>query len=481
MKKVWITTALFFIVISVSWYLVIQLGQQHIAPNEMAQKISSPIQPSMSHKQYWSMNGKNIMLLGGSVEDNLFQYQNIVEHLDSVKSVGGNYVRNTMSSRDEGNVWAFAKNEEERYDLRKWNDEYWGRFERFLKACSERDIIVQIELWATFDFYRENWDVNPFNPKNNVNYSVERVQIPTEVNSHPILTENNFFWSVPTQESNLGLLEFQQKFIDKVLSHSLKYDNILYCMDNETSVTSEWGKFWSLYIKKIAKEQNKKIYTTEMWDPWNLDHVAHRETFDHPEIYDFVDISQNNHKTGDAHWNNGLAQIGRLKKSNMLRPLNNVKVYGNDGGRHKTTQNAIESFMRNVLFGAASTRFHRPPSGQGLNDIAQNVIKGARSYIDQSDFYNALPSNHLLSEREDNEAFCRAIEGVEYAIYFPDGGQVELQTTIDVGEISIKWLDILSAQWTEPTTLPVQNSSATIVAPDKKNYLAFLKYDFSNE
>ncbi len=478
MKKVWITTALFFIVISVAWYFTIQIGQKHITPNKTSEKISSPIQPSASHKQYWSMNSDNIMLLGGSVEDNLFQHQNIVAHLDLVKSVGGNYVRNTMSSRDEGDVWAFAKNDDGLYNLNNWNEEYWARFDNFLEACSERDIIVQIELWATFDFYRENWDVNPFNPKNNVNYTVERVQIPTEVNSHPTLTENNFFWSIPTQESNLRLLEFQQKFIDKLLSYSLKFDNILYCMDNETSVTSEWGKFWSLYIKKVAKEQSKKIYTTEMWDPWDLDHAAHRETFDHPEIYDFVDISQNNHKTNDAHWDNGLAQIERLKKNNMLRPLNNVKVYGNDGGRHKTTQNAIESFMRNVLFGAASSRFHRPPSGQGLNDIAQHVIRGTRSYIDQSDFFNAHPSNHLLSAREENEAFCRAIEGEEYAIYFPSGGQVQLKTTIENGDIFIKWLDILSSEWTEPTSLSIQNSLTTITTPDQKNYLAFLKFNF---
>lgn len=252
-------------------------------------------------------------------------------------------------------------------------------------------------------------------------------------------------------------------------------------MDNETSVTSEWGKFWSLYIKKIAQEQNKKIYTTEMWDPWSLDHVAHRETFDHPEIYDFVDISQNNHQTGDAHWNNGLAQINRLKKNNMLRPLNNVKVYGNDGGRHKTTQDAIESFMRNVLFGAASSRFHRPTSGQGLNDIAQHVIKSARSYIDQSNFFTAQPSNHLLSEREENEAFCRAIEGEEYAIYFPDGGHVQLKTKIEVGELSIKWLDILSSEWTETTFISIQNSKVAIRAPGQKNYLALLKHTFSKD
>ena len=475
MKKVWITTTLFFTIIFIAWYLVIQFGQEHISPAKNLGKTVFPIKPSATHIQYWSLNGENIMLLGGSIEDNLFQYKNIEAHLELLKSVGGNYVRNTMSSRDEGDVWAFAKNEEGLYNLNNWNDEYWSRFEIFLKACSEREIIIQIELWATFDFYRDNWGVNPFNPKNNVNYNVERVHLPIEVNSHPIMTENNFFWSVPSQESNLRLLEYQQKFIDKLLSYSLKYDNILYCMDNETSVTSEWGKFWSLYIKKVAKEHSKQIFTTEMWDPWSLDHAAHRETSDHPEIYDFVDISQNNHNVGDTHWNNGLKQIERLKTNSMLRPVNNVKVYGNDGGRHKTTQNAIESFVQNVLFGAASTRFHRPTSGQGLNNIAQHVIKSMRSYIDQANFFNGVPSNQLLSEREENEAFCRAIEGSEYAIYFPNGGEVKLNTAIKKGEISIKWLDILKSEWTETTLLSIRNSNATITAPNQKNWLAYLK------
>ena len=482
MKKVWITTALFFLLIFLAWYMVIKLGKDHITRNQQVEQQITPITPSDSHPQYWSKNGQNLMLLGGSMEDNLFQVQGVETHLDLLKSVGGNYVRNTMSSRDSGNVWAFGKNEDGLFDLRTWNEVYWSRFEQFLKACSEREIIVQIELWATFDFYRENWTVNPFNPKNNVNYTAERVQMPTEVNSHPTWTENNFFWTIPSQENNLRVLEFQQRFIDKLLSISLQFDNILYCMDNETSVTSEWGKFWSLYIKKVATEHGTRIYTTEMWDPWNLDHLAHRETFDHPEIYDFVDISQNNHNSKDTHWSNGLRQIKRLKSmptgqtnTKNLRPLNNVKVYGNDGGRHQTTQNAIESFVRNVLFGAASTRFHRPTSGQGLNKIAQHVIKSMRMYVDKADFFNAQPSNHLLSDREENEAFCRAIEGKAYAIYFPQGGEVTLKTPVEDGHISIKWLNILESTWSDPITETLNNYTATIKTTGNKNMLAYIE------
>ncbi len=246
-------------------------------------------------------------------------------------------------------------------------------------------------------------------------------------------------------------------------------------MDNETSVTAEWGKFWSLYIKKCALEEGQQIYTTEMWDPWNLDHVVHRETLDHPEIYDFADISQNNHNSGDAHWENGLKQIKRLEQNGMLRPLNNVKVYGNDGGRHQTTQNSIESFVKNVLFGAASTRFHRPTSGQGLNETAQSVIKSMRSYFEKSDFFSGVPANELLLDRQENEAYCRAIAGSEYAIYFPKEGEVKLDINKNLKDISVEWLDIMHSEWKSVPSTNDKDDKLLIKSPGGTNWLALIK------
>ena len=52
---------------------------------------------------YWSHDGKPVLLLGGSGDDNLFQWagaefgDKLSEHLDLLVSFGGNYVRNTMS------------------------------------------------------------------------------------------------------------------------------------------------------------------------------------------------------------------------------------------------------------------------------------------------------------------------------------------------------------------------------------------------
>ena len=108
----------------------------------------------------------------------------------------------------------------------------------------------------------------------------------------------------------------------------------------------------------------------------------HNNTFDHTDIYSFVDVSQNNHQKGQPHWDN--AQKQRARIAEKVRPLNNVKIYGADGGRFGNDRDAIERFCRNVFGGMASARFHRPDSGLGLNRKAQAVIKSMRMLTDAS-------------------------------------------------------------------------------------------------
>jgi hypothetical protein len=430
------------------------------------------------HPQYWQQAGHTVLLLGGSKEDNLFQISGLEEHLEELTTSGGNYVRCTMSSRDEGNVWPFRFDEEKgAYDLGYWDGDYWERFERLLDETSRRGIFVQVEIWATFDFYRDNWDVNPFNPKNNVNYTAERTKLPTEVPTHPIYCDNRFFWSVPDHDNNMPVLEVQQRFVDKLLSHTLRRGNVLYCMDNETSVTAAWGRFWATYIKKKAVEAGVTVATTEMWDPWDLDHISHRESFDHPETYSFVDISQNNHQRGQAHWDNGLRQIERLKRAGNLRPVTNVKTYGADGGRHGgDTNEAIAKFIRSALFGSAAVRFHRPPSGIGLSAMAQAVIRGVRDLSDRMAWFDAAPRNDLLGDREKNEAYCRARPGHEYAVYFPNGGSVTLDVGTLPGDASLVWLGVLDMQWREPEPIGGRGT-LTLKTPGPGHWIALVSID----
>ena len=72
----------------------------------------------------------------------------------------------------------------------------------------------------------------------------------------------------------------------------------------QTNESPEWGRYWARYIRASADQIGLGAECTEMWDDWNLLAGRHLATFDHPETYSFVDLSQNNHQPSDHHWAN---------------------------------------------------------------------------------------------------------------------------------------------------------------------------------
>ncbi len=436
------------------------------------------IQPYANNRFYWQYKGAPTLLLGGSVKDCLYQVPNLQEELDRIADAGGNYVRCTMACRNLENqpytVWPFLKNDDGLYDMNQWNPEWLDRFAKFLKMTAERDIIVQIEVWATFDYYRNIWaEQNPFNPANNCNYSATESKLPEIVDSHPIHHENPFFWSVPNEHNNEIVLGWQRKFVDKMLEMSLDYGHVLYCMDNETSVTPEWGWYWSQYIQAAAKAKGVSVETTEMWDKHELAHAQHANTFDHPEIYSFVDISQNNHQQHHAHWANAQAYREKIIASGNIRPINSIKIYGANTGYYGSDRDAIERFWRNILGGLASSRFHRPASGLGSTPRGLAAMTSARMMLDEYDIFTSQPHYELLSWQSYNEAYAAATLGEQYVVFCPDGGMVRLDVSSAGGaELKIRWLDCEQSVWIDPLGEPQYDEDGKLMlnTPDQTGY-----------
>ncbi|MBW1696411.1 MAG: hypothetical protein JRK26_06405 [Deltaproteobacteria bacterium] len=412
------------------------------------------IRPWPENPCYWEFRGKPELLLGGSIDDDLFQCEGFEQQLDTLVACGGNVIRNTMSSSDTTRPWPFAKTGD-KYDLDRFNPEYWDRFSRLLEAASRRNVVVQVEIWATFNYYRESWTLfNPFNPAHNINYTPEESGLPTVNSSHPTRADNPFFRTVPKYMNNKVVLPYQERFVDKILSCTLNYDNVLYAMDNETSADPRWGEYWAEYIKKKALGAGREVYVTEMWDPWDLKHEWHLYTIDHPETYNFLDVSQNNWQEGQRH-QDALAYV-RERISDNPRPINNTKVYAMRGGeRWLNSRLAVSRFWGNVWGGCASTRFHRPtPAGHGIgiNHNARRAIKGIRELLAHFDIFHSTVQDRLLKDRAEDEAYCLGCEGRSWAVMFPDGGRVllDVQEAPEGARFEVRWFDADYLAWQEP-------------------------------
>ena len=103
-----------------------------------------------------------------------------------------------------------------------------------------------------------------------MNYTYEQTGFASEYPQHSGRDLQPFFHSIkgmPRYSKKLDLIRtYQEAFVAKMLSYSLDYGHVLYCMDNETSTPAEWGQYWIEFIKAKAAEKGVTVCTTDMFD-----------------------------------------------------------------------------------------------------------------------------------------------------------------------------------------------------------------------
>lgn len=464
---------------------------------------------------YWQYKGKPILLLGGSNDDNLFQWAGarprLREHLDVLASVGGNYVRNTMSSRtncydaegnrigytDEGCVYAFEKRADGTYDLARWNEEYWERLRVFLDETSAREIIVQLELWDVAAITCAGWPHHPYNPANNANYTGASTGLGEKE------SWSSVFWLAVTEARGQPVLrDYQERYIGRMLDLTLSYDHVLYQIDNESPLPFEVSDFWADFVHRAAAKRGKQVHVCDsrrFHEPsWGAETIfAEFRNWNNPEVhypilrselYTFCDISQNNGNAGQLHYDNLIWYRSKVLQHGP-RPINHVKLYKwnwptgtayGDKEIRETPDEASRRFWRNIFGGAASVRHHRvtwfaDPRGLGLTPRAQVDIKSMRMLADALDIFCTEPRNDLLGEREENEAYVLAEPGRQYAVYFTGvaGHSVKLDLAEASGDLRVRWLDIENGRWQEAGTL-AGGGPVDLTAPDARPWAVVL-------
>lgn len=443
---------------------VFAVGLLVVARSSVAEET---IRPYEKNPFYWQYDGEPVLLIGGSREDNLFNHpEGLQAHLDAIAKAGGNYVRNTMSDRDPENRYAFARRDDGLYDLEQWDEEYWERFEHFLRMCQQRGIIVQIEIWDPWDVFKseaplgygpENtgWESHPYNPANNVNYTAEQSRLDETIDyySKSTPTDHRFFHTVPAMDDNQVVRKHQEAFVDRLLDAALKYPNVLYCMNNEIGENPEWGRYWASYVRKRAAREGVDVFLADMRRNSNFKSDEQLALLHDDEHFDFFEISQNSVNKGQHHYDQ--IQVIRNRMLDDPKPLNNVKIYG--GAGHEWTggpDEATKRMWRNVFGGLASSRFHRPgpadrPFGLGATDPALRHLRCLRDFTDAMTVFNCAPRPELLGERQENDAYCLAEPGHQYAVYFPAGGSVTVDMSAAAGQWQIRWQRIPDGEWSD--------------------------------
>ncbi len=81
---------------------------------------------------------------------------------------------------------------------------------------------------------------------------------------------------------------------------------------------------------------------------------------------------------------------------------------------------------------------------------------------------------HLLSDREDNEAYLAADEGEKYIIYFTHGGAVDLDLSSYEKPFTLHWVSVDSGEWGSESALE-GGTSLEVSAPDQGGWFAVIR------
>src|SRR5690606_9156514 len=108
----------------------------------------------------------------------------------------------------------------------------------------------------------------------------------------------------------------------------------------------------------------------------------------------------------------------------------------------------------------------------GLNEVTDAHLRSLNMVLEHVDIIAAEPHNDLLQQREDDEAYLAAVPGNQYAIYFPDGGEVKLSIKDANGALKARWLQVLQSRWADDWKAVSEGDSMPLKAPGQGPWAA---------
>ena len=221
-----------------------------VSHGQTLSRSSEPIRLDSRNPHYFFFHGKTIALITsgehyGAVLNADFDYR---KYLDTLQSDGLNYTRlfpgsyvevpeksfgirrndlapaegrfNAPWTRSSTPGYAGGGN---KFDLDRWNAEYFARLHDFLSEAAKRGIVVEISLFSS-QYGEMQWALSPFNPANNVN--------------GPSAIDRKL---INTLESG-NILAHQERYTRKLVREVSAFDNVIFELQNEPFATD---RFWT--------------------------------------------------------------------------------------------------------------------------------------------------------------------------------------------------------------------------------------------
>ncbi|MBO0723534.1 MAG: cellulase family glycosylhydrolase [Blastocatellia bacterium] len=182
-----------------------------------------------------------------------------------------NIAMNTLAPAPNRLISPWARSDEpgyasggNKFDLTKWDENYFKRLRDFVGKAGERGIVVEVNLFCPF--YEDSmWSLSPLNIRNNINKvgDVKRTD-------------------VYTLDSNGGLLPIQEAMTRKIVAELKDFDNVYYEICNEPyfgGVAMEWQRHIADVIADAQKDFPQEFLISQ-----NIANGSQKIASPHPKV-----------------------------------------------------------------------------------------------------------------------------------------------------------------------------------------------------
>ncbi len=449
---------------------------------------AGPIGLHPKNPRYFIYKGKPLLIVTsaehyGAVLNPAFDY---MKYLNTLKQDGMNYTRiftgsmywelkgdfhipnNTLApspgtalvpwkrSGVDGNA-----NGGNKFDLDQWNDTYFERLKSFIKEAKKRDIIVEVTLFTSI-YSQHTWSNCPIHPQNNINQ-----------------TDITDYKKVHTLD-NGKLLQYQERFVVKMLQELNKFDNIIYEIQNEPwcdqSLVTQDGKSrvetasqasldWQRHISGIIVETEKKLKNKHLIAQNYCNNQCHIADVD-PQI-----------SVINFHYATPFA-VSQNDRWNKVIGFDESGFAGSDDHTYRRQAWAFimsgGGLFNNLDYSFAvgyedGTLVQKAPGGGSPALRKQLYI--LRTFLEQFDFIRFSPDGTLVESSSGATAYALSDKKKEFAVYLEGKDCKLIRLRLPAGKYRIAWINTLEGSKLQ-NEIEIKDPVTELTVPDHPSDIA---------
>jgi hypothetical protein len=324
-----------------------------------------------------------------------------------------------------------------KFNLTKFNDEYFARLRDRVQAAGQRGIYVSVMLFEGWGLFHGNlrrgtqeawaWRSHPFHPDNNINGITPEGATDRSAKVHHL--------------GNKAVNELQAAYLRKVVDTVNDLDNVLYEVINEGG-QKEWD-WWVVETIRQHEQTRRKQHPIGI-----TGHGAERLQSMLASPADWISPGSQ-----DGYGDDPPAWDAKHKKVSLLDTDHVWGVGGNAAWVWKSLLRGHNPLFMDPYDGSVLGQ----PGDRRWEPIRQ-ALGQARAYAQRINLAAMSPHNDLASTN-----YCLADPGNEYLVYLPSGGRVTVDLSAAKGELAVEWFDPANDQVTRGTVRG--GSPAELTAP----------------